>query len=292
MLIPYSYEVTFSPATPAKAVALVHPGSPQTGSLLFRGFDVIGQSEALVRFRLSRHPSEATGGTSNTTQSFLDGAPASYAQVLSGSPTWPVDVASFSIVTHTMTRASAGGLVVPTNNASNGALTIGPDHSLIIESLDADARGDYTIRLFWGEQWSALPHVASSVLPASGTYTAGTYFSVPEGWEKVTFFIAYTAHASTVSGGRPLWRASASDGTNDFPMLVIDEEIDVSTLPAGLRTIFRREETWPEVVAAGTTIRFTASFLVPPGAPKVRLDIKEDGDTTNRGTVVVSVTGA
>lgn len=291
LLIPYFTEATISPTTPGKMLALVHPGGSQVGSLFFRGFDLIGPHGGPVRLRLSRHPSKATGGTSSSAYSFLDGAPASFAQTLWGSVSWPSDTPTFVAAAFAETRAAGGGIVVPTQNASAGALTVGPNHTLVVETLDPDTRGDQILRLFWGEQVAALPHITSTVLAVDGTYTATTYFRVPPGWTAATVYLTYTAPVGS-TGGKPRWRASITDGTSDFPLPLVNEEIDAIVGLEGRRSIQRMGDAWGGLVAAGDTVRIPISFELPPGAFGVRLDVTEAGDQTNRGTISATITGA
>lgn len=286
ILIPYFTEAVISPAVPGKVLALVHPGGPQTGSLFFRGFDLLGPQGGPVQLRLSRHPSKATGGITSTAYSFLDGAPASIAQALWGAVAWPNDTATFVASAFAETRSTGGAIIVPTQNASAGALTIGPDHTLVVETIDPDTRGDWTLRIFWGEQRATLPHAVAVLLPASSAFTAAPYFNVPLGWASITFSVTYTAHANSF-GGRPAWRGSVSDGAYDYPLTITDMTIDAS----GQRLVYPMNDRWGSSVAAGDTIRFNVSFDIPPGMTKVRLDLAETGDATNRGTVAVSVTG-
>jgi hypothetical protein len=293
ILVPYTSTITIDPSATGNKIALVHPGGSQVGSLYFQGFDLIDGRANGTHFRLNRHSSKATGGDTNTAYSFLDGAPASFAEVRSGNVTWPVDASTFPADAFADARGAGGGVAIPTRNAAAGALTIAPDHTLTLELVNADMRlSSYDVRLFWGEQRPALPHIASALLPASSAYTATTYFPVPIGWSKVTFFVTYTAHASASPGGVPIWRASATDGANDYPMLIADDNtLDISVLPTARRPVYRLEDEWPSDVPAGTTIRFAASYHIPPGAFGVRLDLAEIGDTTNRGTASVTVTG-
>lgn len=286
ILIPYFTEATIDPTTPGKVLALVHPGGTQTGSLFFRGFDLLGFQGGPVRLRIARHPSKATGGTTSNAYSFLDNAPTSFAEVRWGSVSWPADTQTFLATAFAETRSSGGGIVSLTQNAAAGALTIGPDHSLVVETVDPDTRGEFTLRILWGEQRSSLPHIASATLPAASAYTAATHFNVPVGWTSIAFAVTYTAHASS-SGGKPAWRGSCSDGTNDYPMTITDMIIDV----LGQRLAYPMGDRWYTTVAAGETIRFNVSFDIPPGMPKVRLDLAEIGDITNRGTASVVVTG-
>jgi hypothetical protein len=289
MLIPYFADVTFSPLNPAKAVALVHPGSPQTGPLYFRAFDVLGRSEALVRFRLSRHPSKATGGTLSTVQSFLDGAPTASAQTLSGDLTWPSDTANLSIVAQTMTRTAGGGVVFPSNNASGGAITLLPDHTLVFETLDGDSRGDYTLRLYWGEHAPMFPHL-STVLPAAGTFTAGTFFELPASWTAVTFVVAYTADGAS-TGARPKASVTWGRGTTTVRQPINSTALDASAQPVAARSQYWLDQHYPSAVTAGSTVTFAVPIDVLPGMQKVRLDLAELGDTAHPGAVVVGITG-
>jgi hypothetical protein len=291
MLIPYETEVSFDPSTAGNAVAIVHPGGTPLGHLFLRAFDVDGASNALIGVRVRRYPTKPTGGTTNSSYSFLDGAPASFAQVVTGASVWPASTASFDITTRAMTRSSGGGLVVPTANASGGALTIAPDHSLVLETLDADPNGMYTIRLFWGEQHLVLPHILPAALPAAGAYTAGTYFTIPEGWTGVTFFVSYTAAIGSTTA-RPKLRVSWSDGTNAFIQPIANAAIDVSAAPTASRNVYLLEEQWSSTVAAGTTIRFPIGVTCLPGATRVRIDGAEFGDVANPGTFAVTLAGA
>ncbi len=289
ILVPYTSIITIDPTTPGNKIALVHPGGSQTGSLFFRGIDLVEARLGTVPFRLKRHPSKATGGTTNLASSFLDNALASFAEVRFGDVAWPVDTPTLDQPAFADPRGSGGGIVVPTNNASAGALTIGPNHSLIIETIDPDTRGEYNVRLLWGEQRPGVT-ILSSVLPAYPTFTTGTYFNVPMGWSRVTFYVTYTAVVGSTNA-RPCWRGSCSDGTNDYPLLLADDVPDLSAAPIARRTIYHHEDRWSSAVAATTTVRFPVTYRIPAGALMIRLDISEFGDLTNRGSVVVAVTG-
>lgn len=290
ILIPCFSEVTIPTATPGPVVALVHPGGSQIGLFFFRGLDVVGPPGSPTRLRLARHTSKAAGGTTNSVYSFLDNAPVAFAEVRSGAVSWPVGSATLAAAAFAESRASGGGVVAPTGNATAGALTIGPDHSLVIETVEPDTRGDVVLRLFWGEQRPSLPHATVAELPAYPAYTAGAYFPVPPGWTSITFLVTYAAHASS-TGGRPRWRCSASDGANDYPLLVLDDAIDLSDATIGKRNVHRGDEQWPTTIAANDVVRFPISYRIPPGAPRIRLDVAEAGDATNRGSAAVLITG-
>jgi hypothetical protein len=291
MLFPYYADVTFNPGTPGKVCALVHPGGAQTGPIYFRAFDIVSGADGLIRVRLMRHPSKATGGSTNDAYSFADGAPSSFAQVLGGDVSFPNDTANLSLIAHTLTRSSGGGLVFPTNNASNGAITILSDHSLVFETLDHDRRGDYTIRLFWGEPAPLIPHL-TTVLPDSGAYTTGTYFDIPLGITQLTFAGTYTA-ANPSSGARPKMRVSWGRGASTgFVQPIRDATLNISSLPVASRATYLDELEYPTPIVQGVTVQFAVAYDVLPGMNKVRLDVAELGAISTPGSIVVGVTGS
>jgi hypothetical protein len=292
IVIPYTTTVPINPATAGKKIALVHPGGSQPGSLYFRGFDLPSASGGGVRLQIARHPSVATGGDTNTASSFLDNAPASFAEVRTGSVVWPSDTETITEPAFAEPRRMGGGIVVPQQNASAGALVIGPGHSLVIETLDPDVRDNatYDLRLFWGEQRPSITILSSADLPAFAAYTTGAYFPVPPGWTHVTFYLTYTAKAGS-SNARPCWRLSGSDGTNDFPLLLRDDTLDLTTPNVARRLVYQHEDRLAYTIAPTIATRLLISYKLPPGVPLVRLDVSECGDLTNRGAAIVAITG-
>lgn len=136
-----------------------------------------------------------------------------------------------------------------------------------------------------------VAHIASAQLPAAGAFTTETYFDVPKEWSGLTFLVSYTADASSTNA-RPKWRVSWSDGTNEFIQPLVSESVDVSAAPVAARDQYQLVDRWPSGITANATVMFAVPVDRIPGLRKVRLDIAELGDATNRGTAAVTIMGA
>lgn len=295
------YETNFaiSATTSERSIEIRNPSGSKVDVAILRialsglaGLSVCG----LHRYTsLATHGTGGDAPTQQTLYRYRAEAPAPTAEVWSGADgtklDWTgltVDFAnSFQIACNQPNDADAEQLVRHIDGPDR--ILLAPGRSASITTPDGQA--DYTVKLLI-EEIPTLPaaHIASSTLPASSAYTTATYFDVPGAWTALTFLVTYTAHASS-TGAKPQWRVSWSDGTNDFIAPIVGTTVDTSSPPVASRSRYQDVELYPTTVAATTTVRFAVDVARLPGLSKVRLDVAEVGDTTNRGTVVVTVTG-
>ena len=171
----------------------------------------------------------------------------------------------------------------------SGPLVVRPGESFVFYVDTADGES-LVFGLEISEKDLRVAHVASSTLPGSGAFTAGSYFAVPEEWSALTFVVSYTAAVGS-TGARPKVRTSWGDGVTTVLQPIVETTLDVSASPVARRGQYALEQLYPSAVAAGATVAFAVPLEVLPGMRTVRLDLAELGDVANPGTISVSIVG-
>ncbi len=138
----------------------------------------------------------------------------------------------------------------------------------------------------------ALPAAgaASSVASYKGNGGSTGAFPVPAGITHLVFWVTYTRSAG--NPGAISLRPRASNGTEDAPVGVLEDAIDVITNPPfGRQRMFSTELTPP---APSSDVAVTYPPIVVPVVPgtSMWLQVAEIGDTAHPGTCTIYVTGA
>lgn len=202
-------------------------------------------------------------------------------------------VASHSFTPPVADPTFEGALEMLQSFPPTSAVFVAPGETGALWSRDGGGDIPIMFAIQWAEVAIApVEHIAIGALPGSGAFTTADGFAVPDGWTSVTAWLTYTAANGTTTA-RPKWRVSVSpNGSTWFPLPVVDQTPDVSVSPEARRDVYQQADVWKNVVAANATIYVPISFSIPPGAPFIRLDVAEHGQTALPGTVAVSLTGA
>lgn len=269
------------------ALAVVNTSSATIRCLEFAAFTT---TPTVARMRATRRNGVATGGVLLSTRPLADGAATAAFEIRAGvagndiAPNGSVGLVKTAAIS--LSGSDTGGSFVM---CDEDTCSIAPGHSMLFELLDEDP-SPYVVGAYVETDEGPVAHL-SGALPAAGAYTAAPYFALPNRWDGATFVVAYTA-ANGSTNARPKYRASWTDGAFDYVLPIASASIDTSGAPAALRDVYRLEERYPATVVAGQTARFVVPVVRPPGMRLVRLDVAEAGDTSNPGTVSVSIAGS
>lgn len=124
--------IPFSSAVAGPVFALVHPGGLLVGPARITRIGIEGLQDIEVRLRIVRYPSKASNGTEFTSSPMTDGGASAVCQIRTGTVAWPVGSPNLAAPMRRSTRgAHAAGCAF-----EDGALTLAPNRTLVVETLD------------------------------------------------------------------------------------------------------------------------------------------------------------
>ncbi len=130
-----------------------------------------------------------------------------------------------------------------------------------------------------------VAHLASAALPGAGAYTNQSAYSIPDGAQFITCWIAYTRGAA---GGYAKFKAMLGNGTEESACPVVDPVITV-VQPHG-RTLFYPNELVGPTPPDASAVGWIVTFDVRGGATAFRLLAAELGVTATPGTCAIALT--
>lgn len=125
--------VSFSSAAAGPVFALVHPGGLLTGPARIAHLGIEALQDIEVRIRFARYDTKASSGSKLTTSPMLDGAGSSLCEVRTGNVAWPAGTPNLTAPARCCTR----GPRASDSPFESGNFTLAPNHTLVIETLDA-----------------------------------------------------------------------------------------------------------------------------------------------------------
>lgn len=132
-----------------KVLALVHPGGLFSSSVTIRSIAIEWISSHDLRIKLWRYNTRATGGALAGSSPFVDNASASTIECRFGAVSWPDNpVFSWPMKVRPWDEMANHTLV------ASGALTLAPNHTLVLELIDAvpfARKTPLTWRIAWNE---------------------------------------------------------------------------------------------------------------------------------------------
>lgn len=124
--------IPFSSAVAGPVFALVHPGGLLVGPARITRVGVEGLQDVEVRLRLARYSSKVTNGSELASSPMTDGGASAVCQIRTGAVTWPVGTPNLDAPMRRSTRgAHAAGCAF-----EDGVLTLAPNRTLVVETLD------------------------------------------------------------------------------------------------------------------------------------------------------------
>lgn len=115
-------------------------------------------------------------------------------------------------------------------------------------------------------------------------------FPVPAGITHLVFWVTYTRSAG--NPGAISLRPRASNGTEDAPVGILEDALDVITNPPFARQRIFSEELTPPAPSSDAAVTYPPIVVpVVPGT-SMWLQVAEIGDIAHPGSVTIYVTGA
>ncbi len=131
-------------------------------------------------------------------------------------------------------------------------------------------------------------HLSQQVLPNFGIFTNQTYFQIPSGIKRITFYITYSRGDV---GGQPVFHLLWGNGTEEIIETILDTDLEFTSTTTANQGLYLQDLYGPTPVDSNP-VSFILYATVPGGSTTVRLTAAEKGNVQSPGTILITLTAS